>query len=288
MPTKRRQRRRGPGKDELSRTLFALREAAHLTGEDVAASVGFSQAKVSRIEGGVNVPSPKDVITLARVYGAPEDTRDRLVQLAEDMKAGSRRVVLNRGGTEFQARLARIEEASEHVRSFTATVVPGLLQTEDYARAIYRTGDLSEQEIEAAVRGRMERQALLGTEGHRFTLLTTAGALSWCAGSPAVMAAQVDRLATPQPTGVRLGVIPWGRPVTCFPMHNWDMYDQRGVTIGLVSSTALLTNRLDVEMYDQWFAKLERLAVFGDEARAELRRIADEYRRLSDGGIDGT
>jgi transcriptional regulator with XRE-family HTH domain len=281
MPTKRRQRRRGPGKDELSRTLFALREAAHLTGEDVAASAGFSQAKVSRIEGGVNVPSPKDVITLARVYGAPADTRDRLVQLAEDMKAGSRRVVLNRGGTEFQARLARIEEASEHVRSFTATVVPGLLQTEDYARALYRTGDLSEQEIEAAVRGRMERQALLGIEGHRFTLLTTAGALSWCAGSPAVMATQADRLATPQPTGVHLGVIPWGRPVNCFPMHNWDMYDQRGVTIGLVSSTALLTNRLDVEMYDQWFAKLEELAVWDDEARAELRRIADEYRRLS-------
>ena len=251
-----------------------------MTGDDVATAAGFSQAKVSRIEGGVNVPSTKDVITLAGIYHAPPEVRDRLTQLAEDMKAGARRVVLNRGGVEFQRRCARIEHASEHVRSFTATVVPGLLQTEDYARSLYRTGDLSGDQVENAVSERMERQVLLGTSDHRFTLLTTEGALYWCAGSPAVMAAQADRLASPQPANVRLGVIPRSRPVNCFPMHNWDMYDQRGVTIGLVSSTALLTNPVDVKMYDEWFTKLEELAVFGDDARAIFRRIADEYRRM--------
>lgn len=251
-----------------------------MTGEAVAAAVGFSQAKVSRIEGGINVPSVKDVAALSRIYDAPPHVRDRLVQLAEDMKAGARRVVLNRGGIDFQRRLARIEEASEHIRSFTATVVPGLLQTEAYARAIFRTGDLTDQQIEEAVRGRMERQALLGTDDHRFTLLTTEGALYWCAGSPSVMAEQADRLAAPQPSNVRLGVIPRDRPVNCFPMHNWDMYDHRGVNIGLVSSTALLTNRLDVDMYDEWFTKLEELAVWGREAQAVFRRVADEYRAL--------
>lgn len=251
-----------------------------MTGDEVSNAAGFSQAKVSRIEGGINVPSPKDVLTLTQIYRAPPEVRDRLVLLAEDMKAGSRRVVLNRGGVEFQQRLARIEDASEYVRSFTATVVPGLLQTEDYARAIFRTGDLSDQEIAEAVRGRMERQALLGAEDHRFTLLTTEGALYWCAGSPAVMASQLDRLTQPQPDGVRLGLITREQPVNCFPMHNWDMYDQRGVTVGLVSSTALLTNRLDVAMYDEWFAKLEELAVFDEEAHPVFQRIADEYRRL--------
>ncbi|MGH3802534.1 MAG: helix-turn-helix domain-containing protein, partial [Pseudonocardiaceae bacterium] len=226
------------GGDELSRTLRQLREAANLSGLAAGKAAGFSQAKVSRIENGVNVPTPKDVATLAEVYGASAENRQRLAQLAEDMRAGSRRVVLNRGGVDFQDRIARIEQASEHVRTFASTVVPGLLQTEDYARAVFSSGTLSPAEIDAAVAGRMQRQRLLDADRHRFTLLTTAGALSWCAGSPAVMAAQADRLAAPQPENVRVGIIPWGTPATVFPMHTWDIYDQRGVIVGLVSTTA--------------------------------------------------
>lgn len=266
------------GGDELSRTLRQLREAANLSGLAAGRAAGFSQAKVSRIEGGVNVPTPKDVATLADVYRAPAEVRQRLTQLAEDMKAGSRRVVLNRGGVEFQDRIARIEEASEHVRTFTPTVVPGLLQTADYARAIYSSGALTPVEIDAAVARRLERQRLLDADGHRFTLLTTVGALTWCATSTAVMAAQADRLAAPQPPNVQIGVIPWGTPATVFPMHSWDIYDQRGVIVGLVSSTALLTNPQDVAAYHEMFGALERMAVFGDEARAVFERVAVEYR----------
>jgi transcriptional regulator with XRE-family HTH domain len=269
------------GGDELSRTLRQLRQAANLSGEAAGKAAGFSQAKISRIETGVNVPTPEDVATLAEVYQAVAEVRRRLGQLAEDMKAGTRRVVLNRGGTEFQARIARIEAASGHVRTFAPTSVPGLLQTADYARAVFNSGTLTAEEIDAAVAGRMRRQELLGAEGHRFTLLTTAGALGWCAGSPAVMAAQADRLAAPQSPNVRFGFIPWGTTATVFPMHTWDIYDWRGVIVGLVSSTALLTNPQDVAAYDEMFRRLEEMAVYDDEARAGLRRIADQYRALT-------
>lgn len=268
------------GGDELSRTLRQLREAANLSGVQAGKKAGFSQAKVSRLEGGLNVPTRKDVETLAEVYQASPEVRQRLVQLTEDMRAGLRRVVLNRGGSEFQARIARIEEASEHVRTFAPTVVPGLLQTEAYARAVFSSGTLTEAQIEQAVAGRMERQRLLGAAGHRFTLLTTAGALGWCARSPAVMVEQADRLAGPQPPNVRIGVVPWGTPATVFPMHTWDMYDQRGVTVGLVHSTALLTAPQDVATYDEMFRALEAMAVFGDEASEVFRRVAADYRSL--------
>lgn len=227
------------------------------------------------------MPTPKDVATLAEIYQASADVRQRLARLAADMKAGSRRVVLNRGGTEFQARIARIEQASEHVRTFSPIVIPGLLQTADYARAIFNSGTLTPEEIDAAVAARLDRQELLGAEGHRFTLLTTAGAFSWCAGSPSVMTVQAERLAAPQPPNVRVGVIPWGTTATVFPMHTWDIYDQRGVIVGLVSSTALLTNPQDVAAYDEMFTALERMAVWDDKARAVFARLADEYRALS-------
>lgn len=269
------------GGDELSRTLRQLREAANLSGVEAGKRAGFSQAKISRLENGLNVPTPKDVEILTDVYQAPAAARKRLGQLAEDMRVGYRRVVLNRGGSEFQARIARIEQATEHVRTFAPTVVPGLLQTADYARAVFSSGTLTTTEIDQAVAGRMERQRLLGADGHRFTFLTTAGALAWCAGSPAVMAEQADRLTAAQPPNVLLGVIPWGTPATVFPMHTWDMYDQRGVTVGLVSSTALLTNPHDVAAYDAMFTALQAMAVFGDEAREVFELMASEYRKLS-------
>jgi transcriptional regulator with XRE-family HTH domain len=268
------------GGDELSRTLRQLRQAANLSGKAAGEAAGFSQAKISRVEGGINVPTPKDVAVLAEVYRAPTEVRQRLAQLAEDMRAFNRRVVLNRGGTEFQDRIARIEEASEHQRTFTPTIVPGLLQTEDYARAMFSTSTLSPPEIEAVVAKRMERQRLLGTGGHRFTLLTTAGALGWCVGSHAIMAAQAERLAAPQPANVRVRIIPWGTPATAFPLHTWDILDRRGVIIGLVNSTALLTSPPDVAAYDKEFTALERMAVWDDDARRLFAQIAHEYRAL--------
>lgn len=268
------------GDDELAQTLRQLRQAAGLSGEAAGKAAGFSQAKISRMETGATVPTEKDVAVLAEVYRAPAEVWRRLAGLAADMRESNRRVVLNRGGTDFQARIARIEQASEHVRTFTPTVVPGLLQTAAYARAIFSSGTLSPAEVDAAVADRMERQQLLGAAGHRFTLLTTDGALGWCAGSPAVMAAQADRLAAAQPTNVCVGVIPWGAPATVFPMHTWDIYDQRGVIVGLVSSTALLTNLQDVAAYDTMFTALERMAVFGAQARAVFEQIAEQYRSL--------
>lgn len=58
------------------------------------------------------------------------------------------------------------------------------------------------------------------------------------------------------------------------------MYDQRGVTVGLVSTIALFTNPQDVAAYGDMFEKLEAMAVFDDEAREVFVRLADEYRTL--------
>ena len=145
---------------------------------------------------------------------------------------------------------------------------------------MFSSGTLTSEEIDAAVAGRMQRQQLLGSDGHRFTLVTTEGAFGWCAGGPAVMAAQADRLAESQPRNVRVGVIPWGATATVFPMHTWDMYDRRGVIVGLVSSTALLTNPQDIAAYDEMFRRVEEMAVYDDEGRAVFERIAAEYRAL--------
>lgn len=269
------------GRDELSRALRQLRQAAGLSGAKAGRLAGFSQAKVSRIENGVNVPTPDDVATLVKVYSAAAEDRRRLEGIARDVRAEYRRVVLVKTPPGFQERMGRIEEASEHIATFTPTVVPGLLQTEPYARAIFSSADLAPSEIDKAVAARITRQQLLHDPGHRFTLITTAGALAWRVGTPEQMAAQVEHIAeSTRLPNARVGIIPWGTQAKVFPLHGWDLYDRRAAIVGTANATAVLTEPPDVAVYTDLFAQLERMAVFDDEARSVLAHIADEYREL--------
>jgi len=181
----------------------------------------------------------------------------------------------------WQAKVSRIEEASEHIATFTPTVVPGLLQTEPYARAIFSSADLTPSEIDKAVTARITRQQLLHDPGHRFTLITTAGALAWRAGTPEQMAAQVDHIAeSTRLPNAKVGVIPWGTQARVFPLHGWDLYDRRAVIVGTANATAVLTESADVAVYADIFAQMEGMAVYDNQARSVLTRIADEYREL--------
>lgn len=274
-------RAQGGGRDALSRELRRLRDATGMSGRAAADAAGFSQPKVSRIEQGINIPTPDDVETLARVYRASPAQRQRLVAMARDVRAEHRRVVLVKAPASIQQRIGRIEASSEHVATFSPTVVPGLLQTERYARAVFsQRANRADVDVEKAVAARMARQRLLDDLDHRFTMVMTAGVLGLRAGSAVEMAAQVDRIAADaQRANVRIGIIPWGVETTVFPLHAWDLHDRRVVIVGTATATATLTEPREVAEYVRLFAELERLAVFDDEAGAALARIAEDYRR---------
>lgn len=119
-----------------------------------------------------------------------------------------------RGPDVFQARLARIEAASAHVRSFAPTAVTGLLQTEAYMRSLIADRGLPADRVDAFVRARLHRQAGLAGGGREYTIITSAAALGWRLGSRDEMADQVDHIARTidRYPSVHLGVIPWGAP----------------------------------------------------------------------------
>ena len=269
------------GKDELSRALRELRAAAGLSTREAGALVGWSQAKISRLETGRNIPSPKDTAALAHIYQADPETRAQLDQLANDVKAWSRRVYLNRSNSRAQQKLAQVESVSALVRTYSPAVIPGLLQTAAYARAIftaYGSKPRTPEKLKTDVELRLERQRLLGEEGRDYILITTEGVLGWMANSPEVMIEQLEHIATLDKPGVRIGIIPWGTRASVFPLHTWDIYDNRAVSLGTVASTALLTNQHDVDAYDGIFQQLEQMAVYEDDAREILSRAVERYR----------
>ena len=275
------------GKDELSRILHELRSAAGLSTRQAGAAAGFSQSKISRIEQGRNVPTEDDVVVLADVYLAGERVdpavRRRVVEVARDIRGEHRPVVMARSKGRpdvFQARLARIEAASAHVRSFAPTAVTGLLQTENYIRSLIAERGLPADRVDAFVRARLHRQAGLASGDRQYTIITTCAALGWRLGSRADMADQADHIADAigsYPT-VHVGVIPWGAPADRLVLHGWDIYDERAVCYGTADATAILTEPRDVARYLELHTSVEKMAVWEDDARNVLSKVADRYR----------
>lgn len=270
--------------DELAQILRRLRADAGLTLAEVAVRAGLSIATVSRLENGRYVPTAAQAEALAQAVEAPARTRRRVVTLAKDLRERTtpRQVLLRAGGASAQRKFGDIEAAARHVGSFSPAMVVGLLQTEDYARAVFAAGLPSEQ-VEDAVAARLARQRLLfGPEGPSFTQILTEAALRWHVGSPALMAAQCLRIAEmATATGrLRVGIVPWERPVRVFPMHGFDLYDERAAIVGTKTGTAFLTARTDVATYVELFRQLTELAEFGEKAATIAARLAEKYGKL--------
>lgn len=144
---------------QLARELRRLREAAQLTGEAVAAHLGWSSAKVSRVETARTPITVSDLRKLLDLYGAMDTDADRLVDLARTSRErGWWDSYVGEAPSEFATFLGLEAEASS-ISSFNALVVPGLLQTEDYARAMLKSLLLMPpREVERLVEIRRIRQ----------------------------------------------------------------------------------------------------------------------------------
>lgn len=268
--------------DELSATLRQLRSNADLSGVEAARFAGYSQPKISRFETARQVPTTEEVHTLCRVYGASTEVRDRLLELATDLTADTvrARTVLSHGARFMQQRIGRIEQASELIRSFTPTIIDGLLQTPAYVHAI-GSRDMTGADLEAFVTSRTDRQKILDTD-RQFHKIITEGALRWHVGSPQLMTAQLEHLidASHRPN-LRLGVIPWTTPVHAPALHCFTVLDDRAVVVGTETATTVITDPADVTDYTHRHGFYARLAVIDDAARAVLGRLAAEYRALT-------
>ncbi len=275
---------RSGGRDELAATLRRLRRDAGLSGVEAGKRAGLSQASISRYEGGRSVPSPDDVVALARAYGAEAGERRRLKALARDIREDTQpraRVVMRRPEA-MQQRIGRIEQASAHIATFCPLVHPGLLQTRDYAHVVLTvSGNLPAAQAQAALEARMTRQALLIDASRTFTFILASGALGWRMGSTELMAAQLEHVAAvSRLPNVHVGIIPWGRNVEAVALHTFDLFDERAAVVGTASATAFISDPGDVAGFAKLFDALSAAAVFGDDSRAILMKAAERYRSL--------
>jgi transcriptional regulator with XRE-family HTH domain len=186
MPTVRRLR--------LARTLRTLREGSGLTIDQVAEKIEMSPSTVSRIETAQVGVRPRDVRALLDIYEVNEAQRDVLLELA-------RRSRQQPWWYEYRevpsATLVDYEAEAGFIRQYSALVLPGLLQTRDYAVEVIRAirHDAAGEEVEQRLGLRMQRQGLLTEKGAPdLWFILDEATLRRPVGGPAVMRKQLQRL----------------------------------------------------------------------------------------------
>ena len=197
----------------LALELRRLRETAKLTCEEVAEQLECSASKISRVETGRVSVSPRDVRDMLGIYGVPEDQRDTLVQLARESR---QKGWWHAYGDSVQPHFATylgLESAASEIRIYEVNMIPGLLQTEEYARTVITAGmvDSPRSEIERRVALRMERQQVTRTNTPNVWAVLDEAALRRQVGGREVMRIQLEHLRElGSLRNVSLQVIPFG------------------------------------------------------------------------------
>lgn len=144
---------------ELGALLRALRNARGLTVEQVASQLLCSPSKVSRMETGQRGATARDIRDLCDLYGVTEpEERSRLAILAAEGKVQG---WWQSYELDYFATYVGLEEAATAIRQYQSTVVPGLLQTPEYARAVAEVLEVSPSRVEELVEVKVRRQRLL-------------------------------------------------------------------------------------------------------------------------------
>ncbi|WP_269189732.1 DUF5753 domain-containing protein [Haloechinothrix halophila] len=186
---------------------------------------------------------------------------------------------LRRGHQPVQQAYGVSEQRAGVIRVVETALVPGLVQTAGYARAVF--GSLAaikgtHDDAGAAVAARMQRQNVLYDEDKRIELLVTEAALNSPIAPSNVMAAQYDRLfalALGTVHTVRFGIIP-GSARLPFPiMHGWTILDDE-VRVETLDTELVTREPDDVRLYNDALDELWTVAAEGDDARGVLARIA--------------
>ncbi|WP_445401671.1 helix-turn-helix domain-containing protein [Streptomyces sp. LE64] len=182
---------------QLGRSVRQLREQAGMTLRAAAKRFEWSETTMWRIETGRSPVRALDVQMMCSVYGADEAATNALMDLAREAKTPSWWQTF--GDTvpvEFDV-LAGLESAASRIDTYESDVMPGLLQTADYVRAVVRTvlPHAPSEDIETRVRFRMARQAILtGTRPPVLRAALSETVLRRPIGDDQVMAAQLAHL----------------------------------------------------------------------------------------------
>jgi transcriptional regulator with XRE-family HTH domain len=268
-------------RERVAQRLRELRADAGITGSELAAVCGWTHSKSSRIENARTPPSADDIRRWCEACGAADQAPDIIAQArtAESLYVEWRRTV-RAGYKQLQNSYLPLFQSTRLFRIYSATLVPGFLQTEGYAAGLLSSiTDFRDmpQDVTEAVTARMERSRILHKARRRFVMVVEEAALHHQVCDADAMAAQLGYLLTAGALpAVSLGIIPAATSERLiWPMETFHMYDDSLVSVELLSARVKLEQPSEIELYEKAFSQLQSLAVVGAEARALIVSAID-------------
>ncbi|MFF3174587.1 helix-turn-helix domain-containing protein [Streptomyces sp. NPDC057900] len=273
----------------LGQELRRLREIKGMTAEEVAERLLVSQSKISRLENGRRSISQRDVRDLCGVYEV-EDVRvvDSLMQMAKDSRQQGWWHAF--GDIPYSVYIG-LETDAESLRVYEPQVIPGLLQTRQYAEALIRGAlpEAPQSDIDKRVSVRLRRQDRISSPEHplRLWAVIDESALRRLVGDKQVMIEQLEHLVelshlphvTVQVLPFDMGAHPGinGQyAILEFP----DAADSSVVYIEGVTSDLYLEKANDVQLYSVMYEHLRAQALNVEQTRIFIDEIAKSYTRL--------
>lgn len=274
----------------LAAELRRLRERAGFIGEEVARLLGWSTSKISRLERAQTAIKRADLRRLLELYRVDAARREELLALAEESQPSGRLKAISARLPGVQAEFLNVEAEAESVWNWEPQIVPGLLQTEDYARAVmlgwHSMFTEPPSEIERRVEARRLRQQVLQRDPPlQLSIVMDESVLYRKLGEASVMRAQLQHIveASRRPNiKVRILPLKGDHRMTAgaftyvkFPqLHDVPLNDI--VTFEHLTDTDQIEDQDDTYKYSVAFRALEESSLGLDESREELVRVATE------------
>jgi transcriptional regulator with XRE-family HTH domain len=236
---------------------------------------GLTQSKISRVERGLSLPSVDEVRAWATACDATTDELGGLAAALEQVatSATSWRILHRLGVAQKQTEIAELERQASHIQTFQPAMIPGLLQTADYARRLLVDAfpDSTPHDIQA----RLERQSILYDEGKRFEFIITAAALQWRPENVNLQAqlAYLDSTATLPNVNIRVLPVGAPSPPVLHPFVIWELPGEVLVSVETYSAELWVREAADVARYQHVWSQLASATV--PDTAAVLRGLVE-------------
>ncbi|MGH3630907.1 MAG: helix-turn-helix domain-containing protein [Sciscionella sp.] len=273
----------------LAMRLRELREATGTSGNAFAAHIGWQQSRVSKLETGVQLPTPDDLTTWFKATNARDDARRELVEMLKharvEYSSWRHTYASHVGAAAAQDSIAERERDVAHTREFAPTMIPGLLQTAEYAREVLNSPSgptahgAAAEDIESMVAARIRRQDILYQQHRSAGFVLGEGALRYRFGAPETMTGQLDRLAVLAGLAtVDLAVIPFATPLPAYPLGMFKLYGDTLAMVESLQGEQLAFDAQQIADFERCYELLRKSAIEGAEAIGFVRRVAAELR----------
>ncbi|KJK51999.1 regulator [Streptomyces sp. NRRL F-4428] len=247
----------------------------------------MSASKLSKIETAKVAPSAADVERILTAIGVSDAVRAEYLEAvrAAATETTAWRLVRRMGLHKAQQQTRALEAEMKLLRLFQPALVPGLLQTPEYVRAILSRHSLAEDTLTRTISARIERQQALYDSAKRLQFVITEPVLRWRIVSAARMAEQIDRiLFLSRLPNIDIRVVPLSARQEDIANHAFVIRDDRTVTVETVHAEIVVTDARDVALYVRKFEGFTSLALSGDSMRSLLEAIREEFLREQETG----